>query len=292
MLARPELQQQWRSKLWFRKWRRLRENESELPPGLYVGRRRRKLLPSPANRAQSSGEFGQSESGGECTSATGEQQPPPHHAAGKLGQALRSGARGLRQPQILFGDAQHAEPELRRWQLGYPLRGTNHDSSNHDRARQPDLSQPMATRKVDPAYPIQLMRENVAGTVILYAVIHADGSVGNVRVCAAWTIASTVTPARRSRSGSSIPRPRMARQSTSKRRSRFPSNRARRKQLLVRSGCGDEACYAMGSWGPHFSRCLREVGLFLGGRSKFRRLAENARHAAPRLVDVASNVVY
>ena len=26
------------------------------------------------------------------------------------------------------------------------------------------------------------MRENVSGTVILYAVIHADGSVGNVRV--------------------------------------------------------------------------------------------------------------
>ena len=45
-----------------------------------------------------------------------------------------------------------------------------------------DLSQPMATRKVDPAYPLQLMRENVHGTVILYAVIHADGSVGNVRI--------------------------------------------------------------------------------------------------------------
>jgi len=45
-----------------------------------------------------------------------------------------------------------------------------------------DLSQPTATRKVDPAYPMQLMRENVRGTVILYAVIHADGSVGNVRI--------------------------------------------------------------------------------------------------------------
>lgn len=45
-----------------------------------------------------------------------------------------------------------------------------------------DISQPIATRKVDPAYPLQLMRENVAGTVILYAVIHADGTVGNVRV--------------------------------------------------------------------------------------------------------------
>lgn len=45
-----------------------------------------------------------------------------------------------------------------------------------------DLSQPMATHKVDPAYPMQLMRENVQGTVIVYAVIHADGSVGDVRV--------------------------------------------------------------------------------------------------------------
>ena len=29
---------------------------------------------------------------------------------------------------------------------------------------------------------MQLMRENVSGTVILYAIIHADGTVGNVRV--------------------------------------------------------------------------------------------------------------
>jgi TonB family protein len=45
-----------------------------------------------------------------------------------------------------------------------------------------DLSAPSATRKVDPAYPLELMRQNVAGTVILYAVIHADGTVGSVRV--------------------------------------------------------------------------------------------------------------
>jgi TonB family protein len=50
------------------------------------------------------------------------------------------------------------------------------------RAPAADLSQPSATRKVDPGYPLQLMRENVAGTVILYAVIRADGSVGDVRV--------------------------------------------------------------------------------------------------------------
>ncbi len=60
---------------------------------------------------------------------------------------------------------------------------SDHDSPDHDsNVAAADLSQPAATRKVDPAYPIQLMRENVRGTVILYAVIHADGTVGNVRV--------------------------------------------------------------------------------------------------------------
>jgi TonB family protein len=45
-----------------------------------------------------------------------------------------------------------------------------------------NLGEPIATRKVDPSYPSQLMHENVAGTVIVYAVIHADGTVGNIRV--------------------------------------------------------------------------------------------------------------
>lgn len=59
----------------------------------------------------------------------------------------------------------------------------NHESDPHDSSSPAsELSQPMATREVDPAYPTQLMRQNVGGTVILYAVIHADGSVGNVRV--------------------------------------------------------------------------------------------------------------
>ena len=58
----------------------------------------------------------------------------------------------------------------------------NHDSANRDSASPADLSQPAATRKVDPAYPLQLMHENVSGTVILYAIIRADGTVSNVRV--------------------------------------------------------------------------------------------------------------
>ena len=44
------------------------------------------------------------------------------------------------------------------------------------------MSAPVATQKVDPAYPMELMRRNVHGTVTLYAVIRNDGSVTDVRV--------------------------------------------------------------------------------------------------------------
>ena len=36
--------------------------------------------------------------------------------------------------------------------------------------------------KVDPAYPPEAIRERVEGTVTLYAVIHKDGTVGEVKV--------------------------------------------------------------------------------------------------------------
>jgi TonB family protein len=45
-----------------------------------------------------------------------------------------------------------------------------------------DLSGPVAISKVDPAYPLELMSDRIEGTVVLYAVIHSDGTVGEVRV--------------------------------------------------------------------------------------------------------------
>lgn len=44
------------------------------------------------------------------------------------------------------------------------------------------LSAPDAIQKSDPGYPIELMRANVQGNVTLYAIIHADGTVGDIRV--------------------------------------------------------------------------------------------------------------
>ena len=45
-----------------------------------------------------------------------------------------------------------------------------------------ELIAPAAEHKVDPAYPLQLMRENVHGTVTLRAIIKSDGSVADIRV--------------------------------------------------------------------------------------------------------------
>lgn len=45
-----------------------------------------------------------------------------------------------------------------------------------------DLTAPVAMQKVDPAYPPDLIAARVEGRVILYAVIHADGTVGECRV--------------------------------------------------------------------------------------------------------------
>ena len=61
------------------------------------------------------------------------------------------------------------------WSIRFAeLNATGHGGS--------DLSAPEAITKVDPAYPQDLMHDRVEGVVVLYAVIHADGSVGEVRV--------------------------------------------------------------------------------------------------------------
>ncbi len=44
------------------------------------------------------------------------------------------------------------------------------------------LTAPVAMTKVDPAYPPDVLRDHIEGTVTLYAVIGTDGSVGGIRV--------------------------------------------------------------------------------------------------------------
>jgi len=68
------------------------------------------------------------------------------------------------------------------WLIRFAARKADSTPANPSGEISGDLSSPVAMRKVDPAYPLALMRQNVGGTVILYGVIRADGTVGNVRV--------------------------------------------------------------------------------------------------------------
>jgi len=151
----------------------------DLPSGLYVGKTDAK--PSPV-----AGDPGPVKT---ATPATASINPPRASSApkplqpgnpAKLSEAERSIFGGRR-----FYSMSLNMPNLNSvggsWLIRFAeLRG-DFDPHSIDEPTA-DLSQPMVTRKVDPAYPMQLMRENVSGTVILYAVIHTDGSVGNVRV--------------------------------------------------------------------------------------------------------------
>jgi TonB family protein len=45
-----------------------------------------------------------------------------------------------------------------------------------------ELAMPVPVRKVDPKYPPDLIEQNVQGEVVLYAVVHANGSVDSIQV--------------------------------------------------------------------------------------------------------------
>lgn len=51
-----------------------------------------------------------------------------------------------------------------------------------DRPSQGSLTAPVAVEKVDPAYPPDLVRDGVQGTVTLYAVIRSDGAVDEIKI--------------------------------------------------------------------------------------------------------------
>jgi TonB family protein len=84
----------------------------------------------------------------------------------------------------VFGTRQHysmrlSMPNLASSTGSWSIRFAELNATGHGGS---DLSAPEAITKVDPAYPQDLMHDRVEGVVVLYAVIHADGSVGDVRV--------------------------------------------------------------------------------------------------------------
>ena len=84
----------------------------------------------------------------------------------------------------VFGTRRHysmrlSMPNLTSSTGSWTIRFAELNATGHGES---DLSAPEAIKKVDPAYPQELMHDRVEGVVVLYAVIHSDGSVGEVRV--------------------------------------------------------------------------------------------------------------
>jgi TonB family protein len=168
-----------------------RKGTGEVPAGLYVGRAPPKTSPVAGDPAKASANPGSPNSVNPTLTAS--VHPPRVTSAPSRPMEPGNPAKLSDAERAVFGNRKFYSltlnmPNLNSASGSWVIRFAelNHDSNKHDSSDTThpagDLSQPAATRKVDPAYPLQLMRENVTGTVILYAIIHADGTVGNVRI--------------------------------------------------------------------------------------------------------------
>jgi TonB family protein len=170
-----------------------RKGTSDVPEGLYIGS-------APSKPSPVAGDPNKSSSDSANPNLMASVRPPRLTSAPSRPMQPESATKLSEAEREVFGNRRFYSVTLNMpnlnsaggsWVIHFAE--LNHDSNKHDSSNRDsgshdsitpaaDLSQPAATRKVDPAYPLQLMRENVAGTVILYAIIHADGTVGNVRV--------------------------------------------------------------------------------------------------------------
>ncbi len=170
-----------------------RKGSGDLPSGLYVGSTAAKpasVAGDPGKSATNSVNQNLAASVRPSRVSSGPSRPMQPDSVANLSEPERAVFRNRKFYSVTL-NMPNLNSASGSWVIRFAERdheSGSHDSSDHDsnsheaNAAAGDLSQPTATRKVDPAYPLQLMRQNVAGTVILYAIIRADGSVGNVRV--------------------------------------------------------------------------------------------------------------
>lgn len=161
-------------------------NVAGAPPGLHVGAATKPATPmtggDPSATANSSGS-GRAAGSAKTEIATASNLPP-RSASGAF---LPPKATIVDNPSPLERQIFHDRrlysmtlnmPNLNSAGGSWVIRFAELDS-NREKG---ELTAPVADHKVDPAYPMQLMRENVAGTVTLRAIIRADGSVSDIRV--------------------------------------------------------------------------------------------------------------
>ena len=157
-----------------------RKGTSDLPAGLYVGKN---------ENSSPTGSGGGTSANSVNPNLLASARPPRVNVPSTRPMPAESVANLSPAERAVFGDRKFYSVRLNMPNLNssggsWVIRFAERDGESTAASPPPsdDISQPMATRKVDPAYPLQLMHENVHGTVILYAVIRSDGTVGNVRV--------------------------------------------------------------------------------------------------------------
>src|SRR5262249_43046575 len=145
-------------------------NDSSLPSGIHIG------AADSSSRVGSDGS-GRNGEAREIASAT-----PPRVGGGKTAAPV-SEEKGTDVDRQVFGTKRFYSmisntPNLNSFTGSWVIRFAELKASQ----QAGELSAPDAIQKSDPGYPIELMRANVQGTVTLYAVIHSDGTVGDIKV--------------------------------------------------------------------------------------------------------------
>jgi periplasmic protein TonB len=137
-------------------------NRGTLPAGLYVGDAKH------AREMASLSSSGAPSSGGKIDSRPASVVPDD-----KLTDTDRQVFGGKRLYEMRLN-----MPNLNSASGSWVMKFAELDGGKH----QGELLTPVLMEKIDPGYPLELMRTNVHGMVTLYAVIHPDGKVGDIRV--------------------------------------------------------------------------------------------------------------
>lgn len=148
-----------------------------VPPGLFVG-----TSPKPGNTsAVAGGTQGLSKPKPSDNSLVASAAPPRVAVTPRSSEMLVNAPSELERK--VFGDRKSYAmilnvPNLNSAGGSWVM----HFAELKDAEKPGELVYPAATQQVDPGYPLELMKQNVQGTVILSAVIRGDGSVGEIRV--------------------------------------------------------------------------------------------------------------
>ncbi len=111
------------------------------------------------------------------TDAAPERTGPPNFAALPPGAKPEQVFEGKRIYSLAVNTA-NLNSDSGSWIMNFSELGSGH--ATH--AASNELTGLALLRKVDPKYPPELIEQNVQGEVVLYAVIRADGSVGDIQV--------------------------------------------------------------------------------------------------------------